>query len=90
MAEVIRAVYEHGRLRPLDPVSLADGQHVRLAIVSEREHVRMALADILVSPAAGSDEDFDEAASIAMIDAELRAMVSVSDAILEEREQPAY
>jgi predicted DNA-binding antitoxin AbrB/MazE fold protein len=44
MAQIIRAVYEHGQLRPLDPLALTDGQEVHLAILSEQEQVRSALA----------------------------------------------
>jgi predicted DNA-binding antitoxin AbrB/MazE fold protein len=85
MADLIRAIYEHGRLRPLDPVRLTDGQEIRLAILSERDQVRLALADLL-PPAAGSPvEDLDEAAILALLDAELQGNVAVSDAILEER-----
>jgi predicted DNA-binding antitoxin AbrB/MazE fold protein len=47
MAAIIRAVYEHGQLRPLDPLALSDGQEIRLAILSEQERVRSALADML-------------------------------------------
>jgi predicted DNA-binding antitoxin AbrB/MazE fold protein len=32
MALTIRAVYEQGRLRPLDPVDLVEGQQVRLIV----------------------------------------------------------
>ncbi len=85
MAEVIRAIYEQGHLRPLEPVGLTEGQEVRLAILSEREHVRMALADILAPRATVAEGDLDEAALLAMIDGELQGRVSVSDAIFEER-----
>jgi predicted DNA-binding antitoxin AbrB/MazE fold protein len=35
MSEIIVAVYENGVLRPLNPVSLSEGQTVRLRIVPE-------------------------------------------------------
>ncbi|HWE63867.1 MAG TPA: antitoxin family protein [Chloroflexota bacterium] len=85
MSELIRAVYEHGHLRLLDPVSLAEGEEIRLAIHSDREQVRMALLDILAPTTKVSDDDVDEAALAAMIDEELRGNVSMSDAIIEER-----
>ena len=87
MAQVIRAIYEHGRLRLLDPLILAEGQEVRVAILSEQEQVQMALADILMPAAAASDEDVDEAALMALITKELAGKVSVSDAIIEERRE---
>ena len=87
MPEVIRAIYEKGRLRPLDPLSLTDGQEISLAILSEREQVRTALADILTPMVAEPGEALDEVADMAMIDEELRGSVSISDAILEERRE---
>ena len=87
MADLIRAIYEHGRLRPLDPVSLTDGQEIRLAILSEREQVRMALADLLVPPGAEPVYDLDEATMAAQLDAEIQGKVSVSEAILAERQE---
>lgn len=85
MADLIRAVYEQGRLRSLDPVRLTDGQEIRLAILSEREQVRLALTDLLQPEVKASVEDIDEAALFALLDAELQGNVAVSDAILEER-----
>ncbi len=35
MVQLIRAVYEHGLLRLLDPVELSEGQTVRVAITPE-------------------------------------------------------
>ncbi len=35
MVTPIRAVYEHGQLRLLDPVKLRDGQQVNIAILEE-------------------------------------------------------
>lgn len=37
MSEIITAVYENGILRPLDPVTLAEHQTVRLHIISAQE-----------------------------------------------------
>ncbi|MBC6479790.1 MAG: antitoxin family protein [Hormoscilla sp. GUM202] len=36
--EIIVAVYENGMLRPQDPVSLSEGQKVRLRVVGEVAH----------------------------------------------------
>lgn len=72
-------------MRPLDPVSLTDGQEIRLAILSEREQVRLALADLLVPPDAAPLEEVDEAAMLTLLDAELDGGVVASEAILEER-----
>ena len=35
MAQPIRAIYEKGQLRPLDPVDLSEGQQVRITITPE-------------------------------------------------------
>ncbi len=87
MAEIIRAIYEHGRLRPLDPVSLTDSQEIRLALLTEREQVRLAITDLLVVPGAEPTDNLDESALGAWLDAELQGTGSVSEAILEERRE---
>jgi predicted DNA-binding antitoxin AbrB/MazE fold protein len=81
----IRAVYEHGHLRLLDPVDLTEGQEIQLMIVSERERARAALADILMHVDAEADEIIDEAALLAEIDADTKGKPAISDAIVEER-----
>ena len=90
MAETIRAIYEQGQLRPLEPLNLSDGQEVRLAVLSEQEQARLALAEGLApveaEPPTGMDE-VDEAAILATIDAALRGAPPVSDAILDERRE---
>jgi len=48
MVQAVRAVYEQGRLRLLDPVSLIDGQEIHVMLLSERERARVALDDLLV------------------------------------------
>jgi predicted DNA-binding antitoxin AbrB/MazE fold protein len=85
MAEIIRAVYEHGQLRPLDPLTLTHGQEIRLAILSEREQVRSALADMLAPVNAEAADEMDEAALAATIDAALQGTPPVSEVLLAER-----
>ena len=87
MAEIIRAVYEQGRLRPLDPLPLTDGQEICLAVLSEREQARSALADMLAPVDTESAAEVDEAALVATIDAALQGQPPVSDAILDERRE---
>lgn len=89
IAHAVRAVYEHGHLRLLDPVDLTEGQEIQLMIVSERERARVALGDILVhyDPNAELDETVDEAALLAEIDADTKGKPTISDAILEERRE---
>jgi predicted DNA-binding antitoxin AbrB/MazE fold protein len=87
MAEIIRAVYEQGRLRPLDPLPLTDGQEICLAVLSEREQARAALADLLAPVDTEPAAEVDEAALVATIDAALQGQPPVSDAILDERRE---
>jgi predicted DNA-binding antitoxin AbrB/MazE fold protein len=87
VAQPVRAIYEQGRLRLLDPVDLAEGQEIQLMIISERERARAALGDILVhyDPDAELDEPIDEAALLAEIHADTKGKPAISDAIIEER-----
>jgi predicted DNA-binding antitoxin AbrB/MazE fold protein len=87
MAEIIRAVYEHGQLRPLDPLALIDGQEIRLAILSEQEEVRAVLADLLAPVNAEPASEMDEAALVATIDAALQGTSLVSEVLLTERHE---
>jgi predicted DNA-binding antitoxin AbrB/MazE fold protein len=87
MAQIIRAVYEHGQLRPLDPLALTDGQEIRLAILSEHEQVRSALADMLAPVIAEPADEMDEAAVVATIDAALQGTPPVSEVLLSERHE---
>jgi predicted DNA-binding antitoxin AbrB/MazE fold protein len=87
MAQIIRAVYEHGQLRPLDPLALTDGQEVHLAILSEQEQVRSALADILAPVNAEPADETDEATLVATIDAALQGTSPVSEVLVAERHE---
>lgn len=90
MAQTIRAIYENGRLRPLEPVDLNEGQEIQLTILSEEERVRAALGDLLVprAPVDPEKEDIDEEALMRQIDEELKdSGVTVSDIIIEERRE---
>ena len=92
MVQDVRAIYEGGRLRPLDPVALAEGEQVRLTILSQRERVRAARGDVLAAPALEATDARDDAASLAQaeIDAAWTAMAAgghapASEAIMQER-----
>jgi predicted DNA-binding antitoxin AbrB/MazE fold protein len=87
MTQAVRAIYEQGRLRLLDPVNLVEGQPVELMILSERERARIALGDLLVKYAPEPQDDIDEEALLAEIDAATRGNPAVSDAILDERRE---
>jgi predicted DNA-binding antitoxin AbrB/MazE fold protein len=87
VAQIIRAVYEHGQLRPLDPLALTDGQEIRLAILSEQEQVQSALADMLAAVNTEPADEMDEAALVATIDAALQGTPPVSEVLLTERHE---
>ncbi len=89
VAQPVRAIYEHGQLRLLDPVDLAEGQEIQLVIVSERDRAQAALGNMLVqdTPDVALDEAVDEAALLAEIDAAMKGKPGVSDVILEERRE---
>ena len=88
--QTLRAIYEQGRLRLLDPIQLTEGQVIQLMIVSERERAHAALADILVhNDASEVDESVDEASLLLEIDSEMDGKPTVSDATnVERREGP--
>lgn len=48
MLTVVRAVYENGQLRLLDPLDLHEGEEVRLQVetLTEKDRIRQALADM--------------------------------------------
>lgn len=62
MSKIITAVYENGILRPLDPVTLAERQRVRLQIIPTQEaenvdHIFQALHEAgVITPPRGSSE----------------------------------
>jgi predicted DNA-binding antitoxin AbrB/MazE fold protein len=87
MAQAVRAIYEQGRLRLLDPVNLIEGQEIHVMLLSERERARAALDDLLVQYEPAPIEDVDEAKLLAEIDAAMQGKPPISDAIIEERRE---
>lgn len=78
----IRAVYEAGHLRPLDPVDLREGQHVEVAInVTENDPIRNALGDLVAWPDptdnrhAEIENQMDEIASAFSVGRSLSAII---------------
>ena len=87
VAQPIRAVYEHGQLRLLDPVDWAEGQEVQITAISEREQTRLALKDMLVhyDDDATQEPEIDEVALRAEIANAMLGKPPISDSIIEER-----
>ncbi len=82
--DTVRAVYEHGQLRLLDPVDLTEGQTVDIAILSERDRVRLALGD-LVGPPETDDRDSEVESYAKEIEAGFSGTRPLSEIIIEER-----
>lgn len=87
MGQAIRAVYEQGWLRLLDPVNLIEGEEIYVMFLSERERAQAALDDLLVQYETEPVEDVDEAKLLAEIDAAMQGKPPISDAIIEERRE---
>lgn len=87
MTQSIRAVYTDGRLRLLDPVKLAEGQEIRVVILSDEERVRAALSDLLVAPPEVALPVVDEAQLAGDVEAAFQNQPLLSETILAERRQ---
>jgi len=85
MSQAVRAIYENGVLRPLDPVSLSEGEQIELLILSEQERVKRALTGSLVHFVPELLDPIDEASLLLELDRETQGKPSVSDDIIEER-----
>ena len=88
----VKAVYEHGHLRLLEPLDLVEGQQVEIVVhvPSEDDLLRAALADLNVQwpkPNAYVGELLDEEALQNEIDEATRGIPSISEAIIEERRE---
>lgn len=83
--QYIRAVYEDGHLRLLDPVELQNGEQVYLNIQTEDAMLRAALGDLVRWP----DPTYNEHEELEAQAEELRQAFSVgkplSEMILEDR-----
>jgi predicted DNA-binding antitoxin AbrB/MazE fold protein len=86
----IRAIYENGKLRLLDPVELAEGQQVEIVLhlKTEKELIREALKDLPIrwsDPNAYADDDVDEEALMREIDETFSGDPPLSQYIIEDR-----
>ncbi len=97
MSQPIRAIYEDGHLRLLDPVELAEGEQVEVTIqqqpappLTEDKRIRAALGNSVRFPRPRrEDDDFDEEAAMRLVKEELRAAgyPSASQYIIQERRE---
>jgi predicted DNA-binding antitoxin AbrB/MazE fold protein len=89
MAQRVRAIYEQGRLRPLESVALAEGEEVSISILSHRDLVLEALGDLVTKypEEPGSDDDIDEEALLAEVAAAFEGLPPLSETIIAERRE---
>jgi predicted DNA-binding antitoxin AbrB/MazE fold protein len=88
----IRAIYEGGKLRLLEPVNLIEGQEVELVlkVTSEQDRVRAALADLPIrwpDMISATEDDLDEAALAREIEEGFRNAPPLSETIIQERRE---
>lgn len=83
----IRAVYEEGRLRPLVPVELCEGQQVDVVIqqVDQDDAVRAALGDLVRWPDPADECHADIEAQADAIERAFSGGRPVSEMIIEDR-----
>jgi len=85
MSQPIRAVYNDGRLRLLDPVDLSEGEEIQLMILSDEERILAALDDLLIDIADPTTEESDEDALAREIEEGFRGQSPLSATLIEER-----
>jgi predicted DNA-binding antitoxin AbrB/MazE fold protein len=91
----IRAIYEDGKLRLLDPITLKEGQRVDIQldvnVETERDMLKKALHDLDVQwadPAAIVDDDQrDDDTLMGEIEAGTRGLPPLSEVIIQERSE---
>jgi predicted DNA-binding antitoxin AbrB/MazE fold protein len=88
----VRAIYEHGHLRLLEPLDLVEGQQVEVVvhIPNEDDLFHMALADLVdqwPDANAAVGEIIDEEALQQEVDEATRGIPPISEAIIEERRE---
>lgn len=83
----VRAIYQNGQLRLLEPIDLQDGQEIQVQIVSQPSKLLEAISDLIFS--LQEDEvnrpPFDETAVQNELDLALQGKRPLSELIIEER-----
>jgi predicted DNA-binding antitoxin AbrB/MazE fold protein len=85
ISQSIRAVYQDGYLRLLEPIDLAEGEEIRVMILTETDQVRAALGDLVVSVSEIVGDDVDVPALLNDIWTATQGIPSVSLTIVEDR-----
>jgi predicted DNA-binding antitoxin AbrB/MazE fold protein len=89
MATLVRAIYEDGVLRLLDPVELTDGQEVKVQIDTRNEQERMkaALGDLAHWPDASDDSDAWVEQRAEALDKALQGVTPLSQGVIVDRDE---
>ncbi len=87
MMQSIRAIYNNGQLRLLDPIELSEGQEVEVLIVSSNEKLQSALSDLLVSIQQPGEDNLDELALLQEIESAFQGQAPLSQDIIDERNE---
>jgi predicted DNA-binding antitoxin AbrB/MazE fold protein len=63
MTKQIEAVYENGVLRPVHPINIPEGEHLKLIVITHQEapkngNVAASLAEIAALPIEGDSDTF--------------------------------
>lgn len=89
----IRAIYENGYLRLLDPVTLKDGEQVNITISSEKEYLKAVLDDLITFPDENAPDNLSDEDMLLVQEYEqdlargkLTSSRPLSEIIIEDRE----
>lgn len=59
MSDSIQAIYEHGVLRPLEPLALAEGEQIEIVLLKRKHHkAAQILSEIAALPLEGEQDNF--------------------------------
>lgn len=87
MALKIRAVYQDGQIKLLDPVELQEGQQMTINVepVNEREKLKAILGDMVIWPDTSDDSDAWVEDMADEIDQAFQGDTPLSQYIIEDR-----
>lgn len=61
MNQQIQAIYEHGIIRPLEPLELEEGENVEVILLKKKHNASKVLAEIANLPIEGKTDKFSGA-----------------------------
>ncbi|MDX2161686.1 MAG: antitoxin family protein [bacterium] len=82
----VRAVYQDGQLRLLEPLDLREGQEVHVQIVESAPNFRDLIADLLIQfDETENPIEWDDDSAQQALDPLLHGLPSLSEIIIEDR-----